>query len=149
LVKPFLSKERKTNPKLLERIATLYSQNKTLCRQFRHAAEVWADALTVGWGQLQKASKQFKDLRNQWITHNEVEWDSVNQTFRPPPSLATITQLYPALRKVVRIIDRAMVHLMVLVIERRPDEAEEIQASKREKRCRLWNLRRPLKGVDR
>lgn len=141
LVRPFLPQERKKNTMLLDRIATLYSQNKTLRRQFRRTAETWADALTADWGQLQKASKQFKALRDRWIAHNEVEWDSANQTFRPP-SLSTVSELYPTLRKVVRTIDRAMVHLTRLVLS---GELKQRKFKRQigEISTAFWNLRRP------
>jgi len=114
LVGHFLPQQRKKDPLLLDRIATLYSENEAIRRRFRRAAENWADALTADWGELQKASKQFKTLRDRWIAHNEVEWDSTNQTFRPP--ISSVSELYPALRKVVRIIDRAMANLTRLVL---------------------------------
>lgn len=143
VVKLFLPQNRKKNSILLDRIATLYSQNKRLRRQFRRAAETWADDLTADWGQLQKASKQFKALRDRWIAHNEVEWDSVNQTFLRP-NLSAATDLYPTLRKTVRIIDQTMVHLMRLVLGSEMKQ-RKFKREIAESAAAFWNLKPPKK----
>jgi hypothetical protein len=117
LVRPFLRGNRLKNGDSLDRLATLFSQwpiywpeapgepwppELIQAWKDRHdqenearRREFWEtiDALALDWGQLQRASEQLVDVRDQWIAHHEVERDPVMQNFRPPdlPTMAHCT----------------------------------------------------------
>jgi hypothetical protein len=138
LVRPFLRGNRLKNGDSLDRLATLFSQwpiywpeapgepwppELIQAWKDRHdqenearRREFWEtiDALALDWGQLQRASEQLVDVRNQWIAHNEVERDPVMQNFRPP-DLPTIGALYAILEEVVPVIVRSVAHLALIL----------------------------------
>ena len=113
LVKPFLPQHGRRDPKLLDRLATLYPKNEAR-RLFREQAEQWVQYLTEDWGQLKKSIPKLEQMRHEWISHYEVERDPVTQQFRDI-EWSTLTELYPDLDEVFQIITRLVMYLARLL----------------------------------
>jgi hypothetical protein len=147
LIRPFLRKAREKNSGLLDRLATLYSKNQDRRRQFRDAAEKWAEVLTSDWAQLQKASEQLVQLRKQWIAHNEVKWNPTTQRYCGPDRMKSTVELYPDLKVVVLIITRSVVHL-ARILGKGEIKLKKFERKIKEQSAIFWDLSVSEPSID-
>jgi len=100
--------ERQNNPEWL--IKAMEEQNEKDAEACRR--EFWerSDAIAADWPKLAQAADKIRPVRNQWVAHFEVEYDSSNKKYKPVdlPSLFTV---YRTIEEVVPIITESVSHL--------------------------------------
>jgi hypothetical protein len=168
LVRPFLRRNRERNAKFLDCLETQYSdwpiywpeqgdkpwppnliqawkedhyrQNQARHPEFQRIVNL----LARDWGSLQTESQRFFVVRNNWIAHYELERDSQTGRFRHP-EMPNLVELYPVLKRVVRIITRSVARF-ALLLKGTDISPEEFQRGVKKTATIFWNLRRPSDG---
>lgn len=106
------AEERSSNPewaiKMFEQEGQRHAE---ACRK-----EFWerADAIASDWPKLMKASEKFTRVRNKWIAHFEVEYDSKTKEYKPV-DLPSLREVYLTIEEIVPTITETVSHLAGLL----------------------------------